>query len=137
MLKQLGLRSPDPLESSKSIPFFFLDTLVFFLSILRSLDGPAKSADVSTTVSGNGRLSDGDSSTLLEVVEGSFSFFLLFFLRRLGGPVKSADVSTTVSESEKERFLDERFSLLEEAEGLEAKILSISDMSSGWIVVTF
>jgi len=72
-IELLNLRSPDPLESSKSVAlssffFDFLDLLFLFgmLSFLRRLDGPAKSADVSTTVSGKGRFLDDDSSTLLD-----------------------------------------------------------------------
>jgi hypothetical protein len=72
-----------------SLSWLFLAFFVFLflsgmLSFLRRLDGPAKSADVSTTVSGKGRFLDEDPmlSDLgldKEGVEG-LSFFFDFVL---------------------------------------------------------
>jgi hypothetical protein len=63
--------------------FFGLLFLSAMLSFLRRLDGPAKSADVSMTVSGKGRFLDEGSSMFLdgkeEIVVGSLFFFGLDF----------------------------------------------------------
>ena len=92
----------------------FLDLLALLgmLSFLRRLDGPGISAEVSTTVSGEGGFLDG----------------MLSFLRRLD---RSGEVSTTVSG--KGRFLDSGSKVEESfffclAFALEEKISSISDM---------
>ena len=94
---------------------FDLLLLLGILSFLRRLDGPDILAEVSTTVSGKGRM--------------------LSFLRRLD---RSDEVSTTVSG--KGRFLDEDSTLLDSGKkveecfffclafALEEKISSISDM---------
>ena len=91
------------------------------LSFLQRLDGPGRSADVSTTVSGKGRFLGEDLG-------------MLSFLRRLDGPGRLADVSITVLG--KGRLLDEDSSTLLKVEevfffcldALEEKISSISDM---------
>ena len=104
------------------LAFVSLLFLLGVLSFLRRLDGPSRSAEVSTTVSGKGGFLDGDLS----------------FLRRLDEPGRSADGSTTVSG--KGRFLDEDSTLLDSGRrveecfffcldfALEEKIRSISDM---------